>query len=58
MCDLCMTSCPEFIEPNHVGLFARRVSAYFDTRPSNLINRLEAIRSGQMQVDTDDEEND
>ncbi len=58
MCDLCMTSCPEFIEPNHVGLFARRVSAYFDTRPSNLINRLEAIRSGQMKVVTDAEEND
>ncbi len=53
MCDLCMTSCPEFIEPNHVGLFARRVSAYFDIRPSNLINRLEAIRSGQMQVVTE-----
>lgn len=56
MCDLCMTSCPEFIEPNHVGLFARRVTAYFDIRPSNLINRLELIRSGQMQVDIDDEE--
>ncbi len=55
MCNLCMTACPEFIDPNHVGLFSRRVTGYFHTRPSNLINRLEAIRKGEMQVMTDDE---
>lgn len=55
MCDLCFTSCPEFIEPNHVGLFARRVTGYFDIRPSNLINQLEAIRTGELDVITDDE---
>ena len=50
MCNLCMTGCPEQISPNHVGLFARRVTAYFHTRPSNLINRLEELRKGELQV--------
>jgi succinate dehydrogenase/fumarate reductase-like Fe-S protein len=50
MCNFCMTACPEFIAPNHVGLFARRVTAYFHTRPSNLINRLEQIRKGELKV--------
>jgi len=54
MCNLCMTGCPEFIDPNHVGLFARRVTGYFHTRPSNLINQLEAIRTGELTVNTDD----
>jgi ferredoxin len=51
MCNLCMTGCPEYIDPNHVGLFARRVTGYFHTRPSNLINQLEAIRTGELDVD-------
>jgi len=55
MCNLCMTGCPEFIDPNHVGLFSRRVTGYFHTRPSNLINRLEAIRTGELVVLTDDD---
>ncbi|GAB6041128.1 2Fe-2S iron-sulfur cluster-binding protein [Endothiovibrio diazotrophicus] len=50
MCNLCQTGCPETIAPNHVGLFARRVTAYFHIRPSNLINRLERLRRGEMQV--------
>ncbi len=50
MCDLCQTACPESIAPNHVGLFARRVTAYFHTRPSNLINRLERLRKGDLEV--------
>jgi succinate dehydrogenase/fumarate reductase-like Fe-S protein len=54
MCNLCMTGCPEFIDPNHVGLFSRRVTGYFHTRPSNLINRLEAIRTGELDVIIDD----
>ena len=58
MCNLCMTSCPEFIEPNHVGMFSRRVTGYFDVRPSNLINQLEAIRTGQLKVDIDEVDND
>lgn len=53
MCNFCMTACPEFISPNHVGLFARRVTAYFHTRPSNLINRLEEIRKGELGVVTE-----
>ena len=50
MCNLCQTACPELVTPNHVGLFARRVTAYFHTRPSNLIHRLERIRKGELQV--------
>ncbi len=56
MCNLCMTGCPEFIDPNHVGLFARRVTGYFHTRPSNLINRLETIRMGELDVSIEDDE--
>ncbi|MCK5698053.1 MAG: ferredoxin [Gammaproteobacteria bacterium] len=55
MCNLCMTSCPEFIEPNHVGLFARRVTGYFHTRPSNLINRLVKINTGELDVNIEDQ---
>ncbi|MCK5521816.1 MAG: hypothetical protein KAI83_01665 [Thiomargarita sp.] len=50
MCHLCMTTCPEFIAPNHVGLFCRRMMAYFHIRPSNLISRLEELRQGEMRV--------
>lgn len=56
MCNLCMTGCPEFIDPNHVGLFARRVTGYFHTRPSNLINQLGAINRGELDVITDSEQ--
>ncbi len=51
MCDLCLTACPELIAPNHVGLFSRRVTAYFHTRPSNLIRRLEGLQRGKFKVD-------
>ena len=51
MCGLCLTACPERITPNHVGLFCRRITAYFHIRPSNLINRLEEIRKGDMVFD-------
>jgi succinate dehydrogenase/fumarate reductase-like Fe-S protein len=50
MCNLCMTACPELIAPNHVGLFCRRVNAYFHIRPSNLISRLEQLRQGKLQI--------
>lgn len=56
MCNLCMTSCPELIDPNHVGLFARRVTSYFHSRPPNLINQLEAIRSGDLDVNTGEDD--
>ena len=56
MCNFCMTACPEYIAPNHVGLFARRVTAYFHTRPSNLINRLEKMRKGELTVDIDEDQ--
>ncbi|MES9905136.1 MAG: 2Fe-2S iron-sulfur cluster-binding protein [Sedimenticola sp.] len=50
LCNLCQTACPESIAPNHVGLFSRRVTAYFHIRPSNLINRLEKLRKGELQI--------
>lgn len=50
LCDLCQSACPESIAPNHVGIFSRRVTAHLHTRPSNLINRLEMIRKGKLQV--------
>lgn len=53
MCNFCMTACPEYISPNHVGLFARRVTAYFHIRPSNLINRLEELRRNEHKIETD-----
>jgi ferredoxin len=59
MCNICMTGCAEEIAPNHVGLFSRRVTGYFHSRPSNLIHRLEQIRKGELTIeimkDTDDE---
>jgi CO dehydrogenase/acetyl-CoA synthase alpha subunit len=44
MCELCDTACPEQIAPAHVGLFCRRITAFFHLRPPNLIHRLEEIR--------------
>ena len=52
MCNLCTLACPEYIRPNHVGLFARRAVAALSLRPSDLIARLEQIESGAMSVDT------
>jgi len=54
MCDLCQTACPERIAPNHVGLFARRVTAYFQIRPANLILRLEELRQGRHPLETEE----
>ena len=53
MCNLCTLACPEYIRPNHVGLFARRAVTALTLRPSDLIARLEQIRTGAMGVDVD-----
>jgi succinate dehydrogenase/fumarate reductase-like Fe-S protein len=53
MCNLCTLACPEYIRPNHVGLFARRAVAALSLRPSDLIARLEQIESGAMGVDVE-----
>jgi ferredoxin len=42
-CGLCVALCPERIEPGHVGLFARRVSASMLHRPANLLRRLDEL---------------
>jgi succinate dehydrogenase/fumarate reductase-like Fe-S protein len=51
MCNLCTLACPEYIRPNHVGLFARRVVTALGLRPNDLIARLQEIESGRMAVD-------
>ncbi|MBV8915821.1 MAG: ferredoxin [Acetobacteraceae bacterium] len=51
MCNLCTLACPEYIRPNHVGLFARRAVTALSLRPSDLIARLEQIETGAMGVD-------
>jgi succinate dehydrogenase/fumarate reductase-like Fe-S protein len=51
MCNLCTLACPEFIRPNHVGLFARRAVAALSLRPNDLIARLRQIESGELGVD-------
>lgn len=56
MCNICMTGCAEEIAPNHVGLFSRRVTGYFHSRPSNLIHRLEQIRKGELTIKEADDE--
>ncbi|MDZ4201250.1 MAG: 4Fe-4S dicluster domain-containing protein [Gallionella sp.] len=47
MCELCDNACPENIAPAHVGLFSRRITAFFHLRPPNLIHKLEEIRKEQ-----------
>ena len=51
MCNLCTLACPEYIRPNHVGLFARRAVAALTLRPNDLISRLQQIDSGELSVD-------
>ena len=53
MCNLCTLACPEYIRPNHVGLFARRAVAALTLRPNDLISRLQQIDSGELSVDVD-----
>ena len=53
MCNLCTLACPENIRPNHVGLFARRMTAARMLRPIDLMRRLREIDNGQMRVEID-----
>ena len=53
MCNLCTLACPEHIQPNHLGLFVRRMIAAHSLRPANLIRRLQQIESGEIKIDFD-----
>jgi ferredoxin len=53
MCNLCTVACPEQITPNHVGLFARRLTATLVSRPANLLRRLDQMERGELRVDLD-----
>lgn len=50
MCDMCQTACPKFIDPQYVGLFSRRVTAFFHLQPTNLMHRLEQLQQGNLTV--------
>lgn len=56
MCNLCTAACPEQITPNHVGLFARRLTATLLSRPANLMRRLEQLERGDLRVEIGAEE--
>lgn len=51
MCNLCTLACPENIRPNHLGLFARRMTTARTLRPVDLMRRLQEIDSGKMAID-------
>jgi ferredoxin len=51
MCNLCTLACPEYIRPNHLGLFVRRMIASLTLRPADLVRRLQQIERGEMKVD-------
>ena len=53
MCNLCTLACPEHIQPNHLGLFVRRMISSLSLRPSDLMRRLQQIESGEMKIDFD-----
>ena len=53
MCNLCTVSCPEYIRPNHLGLFVRRMIASLSLRPADLMRRLEQIERGEVAIDFD-----
>ncbi|ABF11168.1 ferredoxin [Cupriavidus metallidurans] len=53
MCNLCTLACPELIQPNHLGLFVRRMIASLTLRPANLMRRLREIERGDMTIDLD-----
>ncbi len=53
MCDLCTDACPESIDPNHVGLWSRRVTASTFARPANLLRRLRELDRGEHEVVVD-----
>ncbi len=50
MCNLCTAACPEHIDPNHLGLFARRLKAKLFSRPANLVRRLEQLELGELRI--------
>jgi succinate dehydrogenase/fumarate reductase-like Fe-S protein len=50
MCNLCLSSCPEHIEPNLVGMFTRRLTGMTREIPRHLSTQIQAIKSGQLEV--------
>lgn len=51
MCGLCTDACPESIDPNHLGLWARRVTTSAFVRPANLVHRLGQLERGELTIE-------
>lgn len=51
MCNLCTIACPEMISPNHLGTYVRRLTSAMSLRPSDLLQRLHQIETGEMTID-------
>ncbi len=51
MCGLCTEVCPESIDPNHLGLWARRVTTSSFVRPANLLRRLHQLERRELTVE-------
>lgn len=50
MCSLCVAACPESIDPAHLGMLTRRLSASLFLRPDDLMSRLREIEQGQQSI--------
>lgn len=50
MCGLCTEACPESIDPNHLGLWARRVTTSSFVRPASLLRRLRQLERGELTI--------
>lgn len=57
MCNLCTIACPEMITPNHLGSYIRRLTTAMTLRPSDLLQRLNQIESGEITINVDAEIN-
>ena len=51
MCGLCSEACPESIDPNHLGLWARRVTTSTFVRPASLMRRLAELERGEHTIE-------
>lgn len=51
MCGLCTAACPESIDPNHLGLWSRRVTTSAFVRPANLVRRLAELERGELTIE-------
>lgn len=52
MCGICAAVCESRIRPHRMGLYARRLTAaFYPKEASDLVNRIEEIRSGRFEAE-------